>query len=102
MNLTETQVEEWLSHPVTEQLKAILADRRDWLEGQRSLVYYPGEGQRTNEAICVVQGRLDENVDHGTSLESVEDFLSEVEDIGKHERDLSSGIPEPSAMRTIR
>jgi hypothetical protein len=58
------------------------------LEDQRGEVFYPGEGNLTNEAISKLQGRLDESADHALALESTEDFLTEVEEIGKRKRDI--------------
>lgn len=94
MNLTNSQITEWLRSPVTEQLKRIIDSRHQWLMEQRGSVFYPGEPMRTQETIVKMNGRVAENRDYRMSLDSVEDFIQEAEEDGKHQRDTSGGLQD--------
>lgn len=92
MKLTETQITEWLRHPVTEQLRQVIDTRYAWLNERRNEIFFPGEPQRTQEEIVTIEGRKAENRDQRMALDSVEDFIAEAEEDGKHIRDLSGGL----------
>jgi hypothetical protein len=54
------QIEEWLRSDVTKALLRVLNERADWLEMARRGIFFPGEPNRTQEALCVVDGQQGE------------------------------------------
>lgn len=90
--LTAVQVEEWLTHPVTEALRKELEDRQDWLDGQRAECFVPGNPEQTQENHLELNGRrieVGEVIEHLTDRETFE-YVEEFS--GESKRDLPDGV----------
>lgn len=86
MQISEVMVEEWLRNEVTQTLGKILNERLKWLVESRTEIFYPGDPQKTQEALATVTAQIAEC----TVLSSLlfkEVFLAEVADLEQLQRD---------------
>jgi hypothetical protein len=87
------QIEEWLRSDVTKALLRVLNERSDWLEQARRGIFFPGEPNRTQEAICVVDGQQGE-VAHLLALMSNTDSMEQTfyERLPEWQRDMARRV----------
>ena len=93
MQITEVMVEQWVDNPATVKLEQMLTERLNWLTESRGAIYYPGEPQRTQEAICSINAQIGE-VTIFLSLIDRDQFLSEVEDLELLQRSTAVRLPD--------
>ena len=89
-----------MRNPVTEVLRAIRNDRLGWLEESREDTFVIGDPQRTYDNRIHIEGRINEWMDEAICLSSVEDFIREGKDVGKHKRNKPDGIPGFDSTKT--
>jgi hypothetical protein len=64
-----------------------------FLEESREDTFILGDPQSTYDNRVHIEGRINEWTDEAEALTSVEAFITEAQDIGKHQRDYTDGIP---------
>ena len=95
MMLSAAQTQEWLENPVTATLVRALKGRQTFLQKSRNRIFFPGDPQRTQEAIIEIEAAMNEVRIQLSWLETAEGLISETSaelSDAEQERDLSHGL----------
>lgn len=83
-----------MRNPVTEALRQIRQERKQFLEMNRRQCFVRGDQPATYDNHVEIEARLAEWEDEAEALRSIESFMQEAEDVGKYEWDISGGIQD--------